>query len=784
MAKKSPKICAEARRGFEKFRNNFRDNIDQYHYFHSFILGQQWTDDEEDMLETYKKQALQFNKCATLINTMLGEQQQNTPQLQVVPMENCDAETAKIRELIVKQLMFSGESKSAYQSAASQAFIGGYSAFALRTDYLFPKSFDQDIFYQSFKDPTKCYWDLGAEKVNKTDGMFCGWVSRISRDKFREEYGSKISDKILDETNPITASREEIAEVTQPGTNDPYLWADDQTVTIQYHFKKIPIPETLYKLSNGHIVNQDEMDEIVEKSKKIREEKMIEARLQAVLAAQLHQSTLPPDLLAMQDPNMAPGQYDPLLGQKAPLNSSNATAPVVPSSDQQDLFENEDSHHLTLYDEQEPVRIEDSKDSTTYQIKQYKICGDYVLDETIFPSEQLPLVFVDQNSYYNKEGKQVCRPFLIDAKDAQRYINYLGTQSAYVLKVSRYDQWIGSKKNVASQDTQQKWRDPIAMQGMLTFDESPSGVVPRRIDPPELSQSLLTQYQRSIEDLYTSTGLYPTRLGQQGNEVSGAAIDSRTRQGSYSTYVAFNSINRAIATGGEIVNEMIPHVYDAMRVVALMTPDEGMKNVIINRQTDEYGEHIENDIRKGTYQVRLMPGPSYEGQKEEALLSLNAAIQAAPEVFPLIADLYAENLPLANTIELKNRLKTLVPPNIIEAGKTGKSGKQKPQPPSPQMMEAQFKQAQLQLQQQDIAIRQQELQLKAQKQSADTKLEMARLEADQSQLAMQMTQNQMKYEAEKQKSDSAEQIAHANNFAKILTHTQPQHKGETNGTQF
>ena len=150
MAKKSPKICSEARRGFEKFRNNFSENIDQYHYFHNFILGQQWTDDEEDMLKTYKKQPLQFNKCATLINTMLGEQQQNTPQLQVVPMENCDAETAKIRELIVKQLMFSGESKSTYQIAASQAFIGGYSAFALRTDYLFPKSFDQDIFYQSF----------------------------------------------------------------------------------------------------------------------------------------------------------------------------------------------------------------------------------------------------------------------------------------------------------------------------------------------------------------------------------------------------------------------------------------------------------------------------------------------------------------------------------------------------------------------------------------------------------------------------------------------------------
>src|SRR5258708_3575805 len=85
-------------------------------------------------------------------------------------------------------------------------------------------------------------------------------------------------------------------------------------------------------------------------------------------------------------------------------------------------------------------------------------------------------------------------------------------------------------------------------------------------------------------------------------------------------------------------------------------------------------------LTKGRYKIRLKPGPSYEGQKEEGLFALQSVLQAdkGGQVFPMIADLYAENLPLDNTLEIRNRLRTIVPQEIIEAGKTGK-----PLPPKP-----------------------------------------------------------------------------------------------------
>ena len=279
-----------------------------------------------------------------------------------------------------------------------------------------------------------------------------------------------------------------------------------------------------------------------------------------------------------------------------------------------------------------------------------------------------------------------------------------------------------------------------------------------------------------MQDLYTSTGLYQARLGQQGNEVSGRAIDARTRQGSYSTYVAFNSINRAISVGGEIVNEMIPNVYDSERVISLMTPDKGQQTITINRQVDEYGAKIENDIRKGTYQVKLKAGPSYEGQKEEALQSLREVLQSSPEVFPMIADLYAENLPLPNNLELKNRLKTLVPPQIIEAGKTGKMpnemGNQQPDPQQQMMQQqAQLAQMDMQFKQQELQMKEKELMMKAQQAQQDYQLKMIEIETERLQTAGLLEEQKLRFMAETQRTESDSAIAHANNLTQILTHS-------------
>ena len=722
MAKKADKVAQQARIAVEKWREHFKWNIDLYHQMHTFILGRQWDDDEEDMLLQNNKKPLQFNKLATLINTLLGEQQQNTPQLEVVPLSDCDEETAQIRQVIVKDTMLSTDAKRAYQVAAKQSFVGGFGAFLVDTDYVNFKSFDQNIMYRSFKDATRCYWDVGAEHPNKIDGMRCGYISRMTRQKFRQLYGKDVEQKIKKDSGAINQSQEEIALSTEnQSSENPFTWSDESGITLIDDYMRKMKKDTLYKLSNGRIVTQEELDEMIESSRA--------KNIMPILMENMHD---------------------------------------IPGGTEIDIEEDfvTDDEFMTIYDEGMPVRIEDSKSVKTSIIIHRRIAGEYILEESEFPSEDLPLIFVDQNSYFDKNGKQMCRPFLMDAIDAQRYLNYLGTQCAYLLKISRWDQWVGSKKNVQSLDTQQHWKDPTVIKGMLTYDESPSGAKPEQVRPPELSASLMQQYQRAIEDMYTSSGLYPSRLGQVGNEVSGAAIDARTRQGSYSTFVAFNAINMAITAGGTIVNQMIPRVYDTQRIMNLMTADKGRQNIMINEAQDEYGEKIKNDVRKGEFQVVLQAGPSYEGQKAEALESLQLALKNNPAVFNLIADLYAENLPLSNTVELKNRFKTLVPPAILEAGKSGQMP-QEEQRPSAQdqalMAEVQFKQQKIELEKQSLQLKMQESQAKLEQ--IQMELEMKKLE-----VAAQLEEQKLRYMAETDRTRSDNAISHADNLTKIITH--------------
>lgn len=680
MARRAPELAKRGRKYYIDWRDHFKRNIDQYHLFYSFVMGDQWDDDETRLLKTYKKVPLTFNKLGTLINSLLGEQQQNTPQLEVIPDENCDQQTAQIRSVLIKDISLNSSAGIAYQKAAAQAFIGGYGTFLVDTEYEHERTFNQRLVIKDIiNDPTKCFWDLSAQTPCKTDGMVCGYEVRMSRLRFKSIYGEKLERKIRD--------------ITTDDYN--YNFADNNGISILYWYEREFTPYSLYRFSNGVTLTADELKDLEEMEVEGVDEKIF-----------MYQG--------------------------------------------------------------EPVRIEEKRQANAFKIKHYATAGDYVLEESEFPSEQLPMPFVDQNSYFDKQGRQVCRPFVLDAKDAQRYLNYIGTQSAYLLKVSRYDQFLVSKNNVKSQDTQQIWRDPSSVNGGLVYDvDVQGGTVPEQLRPPELSQSLLTQYQRALDDIHTSTGMYGTRMGDQGSEVSGAAIDARTRQGSYSTFVAFNSLNRAIAVAGQIINEAIPKVYDSERVLMLMMPDTGMTPVQINKASDDYGMQIENDIKKGTYQVRLLPGASTEGQKVQARESLDMVLSKQPQVFPMVADLYAESLPMDNNIELRNRLRTIVPPEIIEAGKTGK-----PLPPKPPQQDPQQQQLQMEahFQEQQMQLKAKELQLKEEEARMKMEVELQKIQEERLKIAAQLEEQQLRYDAEMHRTRTDEQISHSKNIVDILTH--------------
>jgi len=676
MAKKAPKRCQERRDRIKKWDDAWKYNRDQYYEMSAFVLGDQWRDDEAEVFKTYKKIPLTANHLAPLANHVIGEQRQNTPQLEVEPDDGVQEQTAEVREGLVHNISLDSKAKIVYQQGFQQAFIGGFGAYGIKTEYDNDFNFDQNIILYGIKDPCKCYWDISAESPCKTDGMFAGTRTKMSRKLFAALYGEELERKIGNTGSEDSSS----------------LFSDDDSITMINDYERKYTSETIYRLSNDETITAKEMQELPE----------IEV-----------------DGVKMFDYNG------------------------------------------------EPVTVINKRDIPKFTVKHTLQAGDYEIETNDFPSKQLPIVFIDMNSYYDKQGRQICRPFLKDAKDAQRYINYIRTQCAYILKISRYDQFMGSRANVKAPDTQLAWRNPGNVQGMIVYDESPNGNKPEQLTPPELSQSLIQQYQQAVQDIHMTTGIFDTQMGQQGNEISGDAIDARTERGSFNTFVPFDSLNRAIAVGGEIINEMIPIVYDSERKMTINLKDKGKTPITINKRLDPYGNQIENDMTQGRYKIRLMPGPSLEGQKKENLNSMQAILNAQPETFNMIADLYVENLPMGNTIELRNRLRSMVPPEIIEAGKTGQPIPKKPPQPSPEIM---LQMQELKLKEQDIQRKQQELQLKAIESHQDMSLEWEKLNDQRLESAARLKEMELRYQAETNRTIVDANIAHADNIIKILTH--------------
>src|SRR3990167_2984407 len=108
--------------------------------------------------------------------------------------------------------------------------------------------------------------------------------------------------------------------------------------------------------------------------------------------------------------------------------------------------------------------------SKDYKIRQYFLTQNQIIDFADWPSKHLPLIFVDGDSSY-LNGKQYTRSFIHEAKDAQKFINYVGSEIAAEIKNRRREQWLGTAQNI--QGNEQMWRNPELQAGMLTATPDP-----------------------------------------------------------------------------------------------------------------------------------------------------------------------------------------------------------------------------------------------------------------------------------------------------------------------
>lgn len=369
----------------------------------------------------------------------------------------------------------------------------------------------------------------------------------------------------------------------------------------------------------------------------------------------------------------------------------------------------------SIIEAQLPKIIDDRK-TKKYKIRHYRLIKNQILEWRDWPSKYLPIIFNDGDSHYI-EGMQYTRSFIHEAKDAQKFLNYTGSEIAAEVKNRRREQWIGTPDNIIGQE--QLWRNPELQNGILIARPDPkTGQLPVKVNAWELSPGLLQQYQRATMDIREILGF--SEADQTGSrDISGLAKRERNLQGSIASTVWFDNLNQAIEQGGRVVLDLLPYVMGKdERMVSINKADGSTQNITLNQKMPDGS--IQNQLEAGDFDIEIDTGPSFAVQKEIALEMFTQTFQAFPQAFPLIADLWAANLDLQFMPQIKERFQTLVPQNILAKEKGLPPPPPQPDPQQQAMqMQMQLQQAEMQLKQQQVQERGAKLQLEQQQHEID-----------------------------------------------------------------
>lgn len=212
-----------------------------------FFAGDQWPAYIKAARERAHRPCLTFPLLRQMANQVINAQRQSRPAIQVNPVDNgADVKTSHIIQGLLRHVELSSDSEIAYDTAFEHAVISGLGYFRIVTDYLDPRSFDQDIRIERILDPFSVYYDPGCRKPDYSDAQWCFVVEDLTREQYRQRFPkSEIAG---------------LSDFSSIGDNERE-WFHEGGVRVAEYFYVEYEPRTLVMLTDGSSVFDDAIPE-------------------------------------------------------------------------------------------------------------------------------------------------------------------------------------------------------------------------------------------------------------------------------------------------------------------------------------------------------------------------------------------------------------------------------------------------------------------------------------------------------------------------------------------
>jgi hypothetical protein len=359
-----------------------------------------------------------------------------------------------------------------------------------------------------------------------------------------------------------------------------------------------------------------------------------------------------------------------------------------------------------------------TRKTTKWQVMWAKIDGSTILEGPYYYDwKRIPVVRCP-GRYINIEGRKKFQSLIRHSKDAQRSYNSRASDMIERSALLPKAPYLVTEAMIKGYENE--WNQAnVASRPYLPYnvDKNAEGGMPFRTQPLDLPQGAMALAQMSIQDIQATIGYFDPALGnaEDMNRVSGKALVQHTKRSDLGSFEFIDGFSSALQLTWEMMVDMIPPTMDSERVERIIGHDGVEKMVEINKENDLTGD-IMNDLSKGSYDVEVTIGPSFQSARQEALDTLISFAEAMPQNAPVIADLIAKNIDSPDAQEMSNRLRIpLIQQGIVQPTEKEKAAGVGAQKNQQQQQQEQLQQLQMQL-----------LQSKTQKMGADATIAQSR----------------------------------------------------------
>lgn len=431
---------------------------------------------------------------------------------------------------------------------------------------------------------------------------------------------------------------------------------------------------------------------------------------------------------------------------------------LVYLTNNQSMLKDDYNAMLKKYEEdnriEQPPQVVKERTTEVTVIKRYVFIQNQIISEDETQYDKLPLIFVDGNSFYLREGGdnsdvvQFCRPYFFHAMDAQKLKNLAGQSLANELENMVMHKFIVPKEGIP-ENYQEAYKN-VQKASTLVFNAfKEDGITPipppREVQRPPIPPEVSNSFAMADQCIQGILGSYDASLGINDNQLAGVAIVEAATQSNAAAMPYVTNFLTSWNQVAQIILDLIPKIYFNPR--AIMTLDKQRKKTY--QGINGFGQDSINlNYEPSALNVMVEAGVNFEVQKNRSIQMLAMLGQTFPAVNQLIntkgLPILFDNLSFRGSDQMKSLAEQMTQQMEQQEAQAQQQAAQGNTPPNP------------------LTLKQQDLQMRAQNQQANIMLEMAKLKNEQQRMQMDYLEMQQDHGVELARNQTERDVHAAN----------------------